>query len=448
MMTYRDAPAARLYVCPGCSGAEPGPPQGGPVACSRCRTQYTLPDRSAMLANPGQIAQPDNNPERLAVLRQQDGRPRMNSPTLQAVLGGDSVQPGREQEALAIWQSLRARAQAQDVTASEDMATLVLILTNCPAIAAQPAMVTALSESTYDAAVLPRHKQEQLGRLARRAVADGDRAGALKYLSWLMPNAPDIDADSEFRVSNAVLATLDRDPQRVLLLVGPQKDAVPIVDSMDPLASVFRANAYETMGNLPAATQILRELPDPRALALIRGRFPSLQLCAQSGGVYEAAASQQSAQRAAKGAGMIGMIFGAALAFGGVITLLSGLLPALLGGGGFMDVGVFITAGIGGTLLVVGVGLILGARAKGKRAAWLRTNGLSLTARIVDVQQTGTMINNVPVYRFVLQVAGPRGPYAATFNKLAPPHQVAMAMGREVRVRADPNKLQDVLLEE
>jgi hypothetical protein len=401
-----------------------------------------------MLANPGQLAPPDNDPQRLAQLRLQDGRPRMNSPTLQAVLGGDSVQPGREQEALAIWQSLRARSQARDVTASEDMATLVLILTQSDAIARQPALITALSESTYDAAVLPRHKQEQLGRLARRAVADGDRASAMKYLSWLMPNAPDIDADSEFRVSSATLATLDRDPQRVLLLLGPQKDAVPIVDSMDPLASVFRANAYETMGNLPLATQILRELPDPRALAMIRSRFPSLQLCAQSGGVYEAASAQQSAQRAASGAGLIGLIFGGALAFGGLITLASGLLPALLGGGGFADVGVFITMGIGGTLLVVGVVVILGARARGKHAAWLRTNGVPLTARIVNVEQTGTMINNVPVYRFILQVMGPHGAYAASFNKLTPPHQVAMAMGREVRVRANPNKLQEVILEE
>ena len=418
------------------------------MACSRCRTPYTLPDRSAMLANPGQIAQPDNNPQRLAMLRQQDGRPRMNSPTLQAVLGGDSVQQGREQEAFVIWQSLRARSQQGDVAASEDMATLVLILTNNASIAAQPAMMTALSESTYDAAVLPRHKQEQLGRLTRRAVADGDRAGALRYLSWIMPNAPDIDADSEFRVSSAALATLDRDPQRVLLLLGPQKDAVPIVDWMDPMASVFRANAYEMMGNLPVATQILRELPDPARARAHPRALPVAPPVRAVGGVYEAAASQQSAQRAAAGAGMIGMIFGGALAFGGDITLLSGLLPARLGGGGFMDVGVYITAGIGVTFLVVGVGLVLGARAKGKRAAWLRTNGLSLTARIVNAQMTGTRINDVPVYRFVLQVMGPHGPYEASFTKLTPEHQVAMAMGREVRVRADPNKLQDVLLEE
>ena len=447
MMTYRDAPAARLYVCPGCSAPEQGPPQGGPVACSRCRAAFTLPDRSAMLANPGQLAPPDNNPERLGQLRLQDGRPRMATPTLQAVLGGNSIQPGREQEALAIWQSLRTRSHAQDVTASEDMATLVLILSQLPSIAQQPALLAALSESTYDAGVLPRHKQEQLGRLARMAVGTGDRPGALRYLSWLVPNGPDIDVDSEFRVSCAALATLDRDPQRVLLLLGPQKDAVPIVDSMDAMASVLRANAYEVMGNLPLASQILRELPEARVLGLVRTRFPSLSLCAQSGGVYEAAANQQSAQKAAAGAGAIGCIFGVALAFGGLITLLAGTVPALVTGG-FGDPGVFITMGIGGALLIAGVAVVVGARRKGKHAAWLRTNGLSLTARIVNAQMTGTRINDVPVYRFMLQVAGPHGPYEASFSKLAPEHQVAAAMGQEVRVRANPGKLQEVILEE
>jgi hypothetical protein len=107
-----------------------------------------------------------------------------------------------------------------------------------------------------------------------------------------------------------------------------------------------------------------------------------------------------------------------------------------------------VPAVLGGVFFTVGTVVALRARAKGRRAAWLRVNGLSLEARIVDAQTTGTEINDQPVMRFALQVAGPQGPYMASFTKLVPPHQVAMLMGRTVRVRANPGNLSEVILEE
>ena len=225
---YRDATAERHYVCPGCSTAQRGPAQGGQVACPQCRAPFALPDRSALLASAAQVPMPYDDPGRIQQLRVQDGRPRVAAPTLEAVLGGQGVQPGREQEAVMIWQSLRMRASQGDVAASEDLATLTLLLSQLPMVEQQPMMTEALSESTFDAGVLPRHKMEQLGRLARRAAAAGDRARAERYLSWMSPSAPELDADSEFRVSSAVVATLARDGQRVLALLGPQKDAIPM----------------------------------------------------------------------------------------------------------------------------------------------------------------------------------------------------------------------------
>jgi hypothetical protein len=392
----------------------------------------------------GMLPMPQNDPARLQQLRVQDGRPRQASPNLLAVLGGPGIQPGREQEGMAIWQSLRTRSQQGDVAASEDMATLVLLLSQAPFVQQQPQLSRALTESTYDAAVLPRHKIEQLGRLVRLAASTNDRAGAQQWLSLMMPNAPEIDADSEYRVSSAVAATLDRDPNRVLALLGPQKDAVPIVDSMDPMASVFRANAYEMLGNVPLASQILRELPDASMLDLVRARFPQMNVCAQSGAAYTSAAAQQGAQRAAASAGGITTLFGAIFAVIGLFMLATGVV---------VTVTVDWTAGlapglIGLAFFAIGLVVFVRGRAKGKRAAWLRVNGLPLQARIVDAGMTGTRINEIPVYQFVLQVAGPHGPYAASFTKLVPEHQVAMLMGQTVRVRADPAKLTDVILEE
>ena len=140
------------------------------------------------------------------------------------------------------------------------MATLVLILSQLPSIGAATRAARGPLGNTYDAGVLPRHKQEQLGRLARMAVGTGGGSpGRAATLSWLVPNGPDIDVDSEFRVSNATLATLDRDPQRVLLLLGPQKDAVPIVDSMDAMSFGASRERVRVMAKKPAARGSLRE---------------------------------------------------------------------------------------------------------------------------------------------------------------------------------------------
>src|SRR4051812_12325054 len=103
---YRSMPNGRPYVCPRCAAIELAPMHGGSVVCTRCRAPTTLPDRSAPLSYAGTPPLPSNDPHRLAQLRVQDGRPRMPTPTLLAVLGGPSIQPGRENEAIAIWQSL------------------------------------------------------------------------------------------------------------------------------------------------------------------------------------------------------------------------------------------------------------------------------------------------------------------------------------------------------
>lgn len=443
---YRSMPQGRPFVCPRCAAVEFAPAHGGSVRCTRCGTTATLPDRSAVLGAASPPPPPSNDPQRLAALRAQDGRPRMPSPTLLAVLGGPSIQTGREQEALVIWQNLRARTAQNDLAAGEDLALLTLMLAQHDFTQAQGELPQALTESALDVLVLPRHRQEMLGRLCRIAASRGDRQRALGLAAMMEPHATELDTDSEYRIALAVLAAIDRDGGRMLHVLGPQKDAVPIADSLDELASVFRAHAYELVGNVPAAAQILKELSSPQSLAQVRARYPAMQLCAQSGGAYTAAENQASAQRAAASAGAIGALVGGILAFVGVLEIVVGLGVGLAASDGL--IGGAINGVIGLVLLVVGVMLVVRARAKGKRAAWLRLYGLSLGARVVGASRTGTKINNVPLMRFQLQVAGPQGPYAATFEKLVPEYEVPMLMGRELRVRADPRALTEVILEE
>jgi len=419
---------------------------GGVVACSHCGGQVTLPDRGALVANPGVLAAPSNDPHRLQQLRAQDGRSRVVSPGLVALLGGSPrVLPGREREALAIWQSLRARSAAGDVTASEDMATLVLLLSEVPAVYQNGELGDALAESTFDAAVLPRHKQEQLGRLTRRAVARGDREAARRYLTWMAADPAELESDSELRVSAAFLATLEGAADRVIALVGARKDEVPIADPLDPLASVVRANAHEQRGDLRAAQSVLGELSAPSDLDRVRERFAALSLCERSGTAYASAWNLAAARRAAASARGLGRVVGVMLGLVGAMEIAIGLAVAratgkLMPGGG-------INVIIGGVMIAIGLVLALRASSKARRAAWLRIHGRSLAARVVDAQVTGMRVNNVPVYRLGLDVADPNGPYRATIRKLLLEHEVTLLLGREVRVRVDPARRDDLILE-
>lgn len=417
------------------------------MVCSTCSATSVVPDRSSLLAVPadGPTPIPDNSPQRLAQLRTQDGRPRLPSPTLQSVLGGSGIQPGRDREAFTIWQNLRTRAAEGDVAASEDLSTLTLMLSQVPTVMSQPLLMRALCESTLDASVLPRHRQEQLGRLCRMAMVRGDRQAAEVMLRAMVPGAAEIDLDTEYRISAAVVAASDRDGQRMLALLGGRKDEVPIVDSSDPLASVLRAHAYELTGDLASAGQALRELPDPRMLDQIRANYSRLQLCAQTADGYLTGSRQEAGRRAQAGASGLGYMIGGILFLVGFVQIIVWL--ALSGGSGGLALG-GINGIIGIGLIAVAIFVIFRARTRGQQAAWLRTNGLSLTARITGAQRTGTEVNDVPYYRFALQVQGPQGPYEASFRKLVPDFQVALLLGKEVRVRADPNNLQKVMLEE
>ncbi len=339
------------------------------------------------------------------------------------------MQPGREQEALAIWQSLRARSQHGDAAASEDLSVLTLLLAQLPAMRSEPQLCEALCESACDAAVLPRHRQEQLGRLVRLAVGRGDRPRAYQYLTWMVGRAPDLETDSEARVSAAAVATFNRDGERVLSLLGPRRDAVPVADSLDALASVLRANACETLGDPAGAAGILRELPDPQLLGLVTAQFPALHLCPASGQAYAAATTREAAQRAYARTVSIGYMMGGIFAFNGLWLLAAGLTKPAAG-----------VPLVGVCFLVAGVLAVVRVRTRGKHAAWLRESGLPLTARILSAKATGTRINSVPEYRFTVQVAGPEGAYGATFDRVVPEHQVPMLLGAETAGAGQPGE--------
>ncbi len=98
-------------------------------------------------------------------------------------------------------------------------------------------------------------------------------------------------------------------------------------------------------------------------------------------------------------------------------------------------------------MILVGALLVRRGIHKGRHAAYLRSDGVALDARIVHADRTGVEVGDVPVFRLVLEVAGPNGKYTATVDEVLPPERVSSAIGSTVRVRAHPNHERDVLIE-
>lgn len=204
-----------------------------------------------------------------------------------------------------------------------------------------------------------------------------------------------------------------------------------MTNALAPLASVLRANAYEVLGDVAVAAQILRELPYLGVLESVTMQLPALKLCARSGPAYAAAATLEAAKPAAADTETtLGVVMGIFLGLFGLPTFFASrgaplvirlIVPAIFGILGFAIAGRSYT--------------------KGKSAAWLRTNGIPLTARILSVRLSRDS------YRFTVEVAGPQGPYTATFDALVPSGEATHLIGTQIRVRAKPSNLRKLISE-
>lgn len=132
----------------------------------------------------------------------------------------------------------------------------------------------------------------------------------------------------------------------------------------------------------------------------------------------------------------------------GALCLSAGIATAA-GGDEIVEVVIAVAVAlVGAALLAVGVLLTISGRAKQRKAAWIRSHGVALTARVVDAQHTGMAEGDVPIYRLSLELNGPDGPYTVTTNRIIPEHEVGLLLHKEVRVRAHPVNRLEVVIED
>jgi hypothetical protein len=444
----------RVLLCNQCLAPVQAPLSGGQVACQRCGTANPIPPRDdrAPLAPPGRPAVAEA--DRINRLRAQDGKPWLPPPSIQSLFEGGGIPDWKVQEAMAVWNHARTELrQTASFDAGERIVFLTSLLGSRFGRANEPWVQRGLYESALDVVTLPRQKQMMRGGLARAAGRDGDWASAETWLAPCDPQSDDLESDSEWRVSRAYIDTGRRDWNAVISVLGRTPDEVPIRDSMDTLAAVLRANAWEQAGQLPTATQLLMmemaKGPQSReTMRRIIEYHAPLALCAGSFAGADAQYSQEAAKvaGASMGGGVGSFLFGL-----GALFLLA---SAGLGIWAAVDRSATSTGALSALMGLVPAGLIMffigrGLRNAGKRAERLRLHGVRGQGTVLGIERTGTEINNVPMMRIRLRVQLPgMPPYEAETKMLVPPQVlVQLTPGTGVSVRVDPQNPADVMIE-
>jgi LSD1 subclass zinc finger protein len=443
----------RMLMCNNCGAPLQVAPTGGQIQCNYCQAVNQVggrDERSTFAMAPhAQMSEP----ERLVRLRSQDGKPLMPPASIASLFGpGGQIPAWKLQEVLAVWQSTRNELrQTGSYDAGERLLFLSMALSNVFAEQQDHVRQRALFESAYEVFNLPRHRQMMLGLLSRNAARLGDLASAERWLSLCDPQSDDLSSDTAYRMSVAYVYTARGNWQGVLQTLGGNSQDVPILDAFDILAAILRANAWEKMGQLPAAVAVLGEAlqrsgaQGREAIEKTIALCPEWQLCPasfpQATAQYGAVAGRTAAAHAGGGVGTFLVGFGILMLLGAVGAVIAGA-----SGGGIMGYSWALGPGIAGVVML-SIGLPL--RKAAKRAERLRLHGKRAQGQVLAVQPTGVSINNVPQFliQVMVQLEGV-APYPANIKMLLNPASLSqLAPGAALPLRVDPASPQDVIIE-
>lgn len=342
-----------------------------------------------------------------------------------------------------MWGDARAQRESGGGFAAEELLhTLALVVPG--ALLAQGASLEAraMIEASRDLCEDARYRQMLASALARGAARDDDVESAERWGALIEPRSDDLHIDTASRLARAYIATARREWMAVIGVLGQDIDDVPVVDGMDVLAAVLRANAHEQRGDVGRAkAQLMRLMLTPQHVQLVERTIDAnrpLILCAQS-----FAAARQVQAAASGGLTKTSTSFSVGQVLGGgffLVIAISVILPVTLGLGlatGFIDgvevmsslesiggVGVAVPVMIG-IMLALTMIAIIGPIRRMKRgrqsAANLASAGVRGHATVVSIQQTGTRVNKQPVLRFVLQIDAPgHGVYMVEHSEIIP----------------------------
>lgn len=450
---------SRYSLCLQCGGVLPVPGEGGSLTCGGCgRPQNVSPrDMRAIHQIAPHPVTPD--PQRIQALRAQDGRPFQTPSGLQSLVVHNKIPEWKLKEGFAAWQSSRQElASTGSYDAAERLLYLTIFLPQFGRDQTTSLQERAFYESAVEVMNIPRHRQLILGQMSRTAARRGDLQAAESWLALCDPAPDDLDMDSTYRASRALLDTMKGNWNEVIRVLGSGTDDVPIADFMDVFCGVLRANAWERLGRVDVAVQLLdRELR--RGTSTVASMIGRLPLCEQS---YPQAVAAHDAASADKVAASSGGNIGGVLMFVAVPQALIGmglLVASVANFAGLIEefgpagnVSAVAGPAFGGVIMfVISFGLAamgFKARKSAARARHIRLNGLPAVAQLVNAQHTGTRINGVPQWELTLNVELPdRPPYQASTKLVLTDAAIANMQGQRLHVRVAPDNPSEVVLQ-
>ena len=239
----------RYLLCEHCGAPVEVQPRAGSATCGHCRAPLEVRMRPEAAVAPPTAG---SEPERLALLVAQERR-FVPPPDVAVLLAGDRVAPAKENQAWATWTELRRQVGEEE--AARRLFLLTLSLAETLFERQDLLRQRALTESALAVLTDPSQRQVLHALLARSALRAGDAQAAEAWIALCNPRSEDLLADTAYRFARAYLDTASGALSRVLLVLGAGD--VPLSDAYGPECAVLCANAWERMGELEIAAEVL-----------------------------------------------------------------------------------------------------------------------------------------------------------------------------------------------
>jgi hypothetical protein len=446
MATTKTAFDLQVIACHTCGAPLEMGAAGGVTSCSFCRHEQ----HSRVVRTRVEFGWQADEPQRLAMLAQQDARPPQRK-WIAALLVGDELLPWKLSEALDRYRALHdtLREGAADGATQEQLWELTMVLTGYFGAHAEPLRERALLEGALEVLADARHRQTIYAALATSAARAGDQAAAASWLSLCDPRSSELRSDSAFRFARAYLDTTAGRWQQVLDSVGNGWQGVPLSNEIESYCVALRAHAWEQLGQPTRAIDLLdhylQQVDGYRRFQVRRfaHRQPS-PLCSHS-------LPQAEERQRRRGVALLGKTSGSPkLSLTITLAFLAATVVATPIAGYFGGVGWGVYAvGMGAVLVSAFLTILLSDRRAYRRAVRLRNEGLLAVASTIHVRSTGRATNGVPELSYRLLIIPPESAAFEAYNTLHADHTVRrqLAPGRLVMVRFDPTDWSNVHVE-